>query len=142
MMNYPKRPRNVMSLRVSSRGSLRWSRLLLRLPEGDVTVNSRRGTMPHITLTEEQVRLLSAASGPVEVRDTDGRPVARLTPLDPAEAESIIRSRERLARGGPRVPSAEVQAHLLKLEEISQREQLDEQRVLELLRKMRAGEAV
>lgn len=98
--------------------------------------------MPHIVLTPEQAQIISQANGPIDVRDADGRPVASLTPLTPADLEAIARSRENIARGGPRIPSAEVQAHLRKLEEISQREPLDEAKVQELLRRMRAGEAV
>lgn len=98
--------------------------------------------MTHIVLTEEQVRILEQAAGPVELRDGRGRTVARSTPLDPREVEILARSRESLAAGGPGIPSAQVQAHLRKLEEISQREPVDEARALELLRRMRAGEEV
>lgn len=98
--------------------------------------------MPHIVLTEEQARILAQAQGPVAVRDPQGRTLASVTPFDPGEVEAIERSKQALAAGGPGIPSAEVQAHLRKLEEISRREELDEAKVLELLRRMRAGEEV
>jgi hypothetical protein len=98
--------------------------------------------MPHIVLTEEQVRILEQAAGPVEVRDTQGRPIAQATRFSPEDVEMIIRSRANQAAGGRRIPSAEVQAHLRKLEEIASREELDEARVLDILRRLRAGEEV
>jgi hypothetical protein len=98
--------------------------------------------MPQIVLTEEQARVLTQAHGPVAVQYPQGRTLATVTALDPSEVVAIERSKEALAAGGPGVPSAEVQAHLRRLEEISQREDLDEDKMLELLRRMRAGERV
>jgi hypothetical protein len=98
--------------------------------------------MPHIVLTEEQARILEQAGGPVDVRDAEGRSVGSVLPLSPEDREAIARSRASQAAGGPGVPSAQVQAHLLRLEEIAAREELDEARVRELLRRMRAGEEV
>ena len=98
--------------------------------------------MSHIMLTDEQARILAQTQGPVAVRDQQGRTFATLTPLDPADVAAIARSKQVLAAGEPGVPSADVQAHLRKLEEISQREELDEGKMLELLRRMRAGEAI
>ncbi len=60
----------------------------------------------------------------------------------PTEAAIIEEARRRLATPGPRYTSAEVEARLQKLNEIAQREELDVNRVRELLRKMRAGEEV
>jgi hypothetical protein len=97
--------------------------------------------MPHNVLTEEQVQVLAQAGGPVEARDSQGRTLACLTPFDLAALELIARSRQSVAAGGPRVPSHQVQAHLQKLAEISQGKELDEARLLELLRRMRAGTA-
>jgi hypothetical protein len=98
--------------------------------------------MPHIVLSEEQARVVGAAGESVEVHDPQGRLVAFLEPLDPALAEVIRRSRRRLASSVPRIPSEQVQAHLRKLEEIRQREGLDRDKMLDLLRRMRAGEEV
>jgi hypothetical protein len=98
--------------------------------------------MKHIVLTSEQARVLSEAGSPVEVRDADGRTVAHLTPLDPADVEAIERFRRTRTVGEPRVPSAQVQAHLRRLEEIRQQEGMDEAKMLDLLKRMRAGEPV
>jgi hypothetical protein len=98
--------------------------------------------MPHIILTEEQVQILAQAGGPVEARDAQGRALACLTPFGPVEAELIARSKQSQAAGGPCIPSTQVQAHLQKLQEISGGEELDEARLLELLRRLRAGEGV
>jgi hypothetical protein len=46
-----------------------------------------------------------------------------------------------LPPGGPRVPSGQVQAHLRRLEEIRQKDGLDEAKMLELLKRIRAGES-
>lgn len=97
--------------------------------------------MPHIVLTEEQARVLADASGPVEVRDAEGRTLACFTPLTAEEMEVIARLQKRPRSAEPGVPSAQVQAHLRKLDEIDQREgRLDAARAKELLRRMRAGE--
>jgi hypothetical protein len=98
--------------------------------------------MPYIVLTEDQARIIQQAGGPVELRDSQGRPIACGTALPREDAEMITRSRESQAAAGMRVPSEQVQAHLRKLEEIAGREELDETRALELLRRMRAGEDV
>ena len=98
--------------------------------------------MSHIVLTPDQARLVCESREPLEVRDEQGRTLASLTPLSPADREAIERSREARARGGPRVPSEQVQAHLKRLDEISQTEVIDETKALELLRRMRAGEQI
>jgi antitoxin (DNA-binding transcriptional repressor) of toxin-antitoxin stability system len=98
--------------------------------------------MPHIVLTEEQARILTQASLPVEVRDEQGRTVARLTPLDPEEIEAIERWKHSRNSGDVGVPSEQVQAHFRRLEEIRQRDGLDLTKALDLLRRMRAGEQV
>src|SRR5260221_11653195 len=98
--------------------------------------------MTHIVLTPEQARVAVGAVKPVEVRDEQGRTVAHLTPLDPADIEAIEQSKRSRAAGRPRVPSDKVQAHLRRLGEIHQSEEMDETRMLDLLRRMRAGESV
>lgn len=98
--------------------------------------------MKHIVLTSEQAQVLGQAGGPVEVRDEQGRTVAHLTPLSPADLETIERFRGTRPTNGPRVPSAQVQAHFRRLEEIRQSEGMDEVKMLDLLRRMRAGEQV
>jgi hypothetical protein len=99
--------------------------------------------MPHIVLTEEQTRVLEQASGPVDVRDHQGRLVGSLKRLEAADVEAIEHwKRTRGLPSGRSIPSAEVQAHLRRLEEIRQTEGLDEQKMRELLRRMQAGEQV
>lgn len=96
--------------------------------------------MRHIVLTAEQVRVALEAAEPVEVRDEQGRTVAHLTPLPPADVEAIEQSKRVRGTGGGRVPSEQVQAHLQRLAEIRQREGMDEATMLDQLRRMRAGE--
>ena len=98
--------------------------------------------MKHIILTPEQTQILQQAGEAVEVRDEQGRTVAHLTRLDPADIEAIEVSKRRLASGSPRIPSVQVQAHLRRLEEIRQRDGMDEAKMRDLLRRMRAGEEV
>jgi antitoxin (DNA-binding transcriptional repressor) of toxin-antitoxin stability system len=98
--------------------------------------------MQHIILTTEQARVVLGAGEPIEVRDEQGRTVAHLAPLDPADIEAIQRSKQVRGAGGPRVPSDQVQAHLRRLGEIRQHEGMDEAKMLDLLRRLRAGEQV
>jgi hypothetical protein len=98
--------------------------------------------MPQIVLTEEQARVVGASTESVEVLDPQGRIVAFLKPLDPALGEVIRECMRRLASSAPRIPSELVQAHLRTLEEIRQREGMDRDKMLDLLRRMRAGEEV
>ncbi len=98
--------------------------------------------MPQIILTEEQARVLEGTSESVEVRDPHGRILAFLRPLDPDLVETILECKRRLASSEPRISSEQVQAHLRKLEEIRQREGMDREKMLDLLRRLRAGEEV
>ncbi len=78
----------------------------------------------------------------VEVRDEQGRTVAHLTPLHPADIEAIEQSKRARAAGEPRVPAEQVQAHLRRLGEIRQSEGMDEAKMLNLLQRLRAGEQI
>jgi antitoxin (DNA-binding transcriptional repressor) of toxin-antitoxin stability system len=98
--------------------------------------------MQHIVLSDEQMRVLTEAGAVVEARDAQGRTVAHLTPLSAADIEAIQRWKNRPPRTGPLIPSEQVQAHLRRLEEIRQSEGMDEAKMLDLLRRMQAGEAV
>lgn len=98
--------------------------------------------MPHIVLTDEQVRVLSESQGPVEVRDDQGRLVASLKALEPADIEAIERYKQRRATQKPGIPSEQVQAHFRRLEEIREKEGMDLPKALDLLRRMQAGEQV
>lgn len=98
--------------------------------------------MKHIILTPEQIQIVQQAGEAVEVRDEEGRTVAHLTRLDPSEIEAIELAKRRLASDSPRVPSEQVQAHFRRLEEIRDSEGMDEAKMRDLLRRMRAGEPV
>ena len=98
--------------------------------------------MPRIVLTEEQLRLLEESNGAVEVVDPQGQSVASLRLFDAREREAIERHRRKQAAGvrEPGIPGERVQAFLRKLHEIADREGIDEAKVQELLRRVRAGE--
>jgi antitoxin (DNA-binding transcriptional repressor) of toxin-antitoxin stability system len=98
--------------------------------------------MKHIVLTAEQSQIIAEAGAAVEVRDARGCTIARLTPLTPDEMAMIERWKNRSDRSGPSIPSAEVQAHLRRLTEIRESEGMDEEKMLDLLRRMQAGEQV
>jgi hypothetical protein len=94
--------------------------------------------MPHIVLTEEQARVLRQTTLAIELRDEQGRVLARVPP--PTEEEIIERIKWNRDANLPRYSARDVQARLRRLEEISQQEDLDEAGVRELLRRMRAEE--
>jgi len=96
--------------------------------------------MSIIVLNASQAQVLRGARGPVEIRDEQGAVLARVLP--PTEEAQIAEARRRLVANGPRYSSAEVRARLLRLEEISRVEELDEIKVKELLRRLRAGDTV
>jgi hypothetical protein len=98
--------------------------------------------MPHIVLSEEQERVVTGLTESVEVFNSRGRVLAFLQPVDPELAETIRECKRRLQSDSPRIPADRVQAHLRKLEEIRQREGMDREKMLDLLRRMRAGEEV
>lgn len=100
--------------------------------------------MPHIILTEEQSRILAEAGGPVDVRDAQGNPVASLNLLSPEDLEVIERLKKKRASGIQErgIPSEQVQAFLRKLHEIDEREGIDQAKVDDLLRRVRAGETL
>lgn len=98
--------------------------------------------MEHIILTPEQLQLVRQSSGAIEARDHEGRTIGHLTPLSPADLDALDRYRRNKDMPRQGVPSAEVQAHLKRLAEIEQSEGLDEPKMLDLLRRMRAGEKV
>jgi hypothetical protein len=98
--------------------------------------------MAHIILTLEQVQALQSASGPLEVRDEQGRPVGRLTALTPIELDMIERARQMRTAGGHRVSTAQLLGYLDRLGQIRDAEGLDEPKMLELLGRLRAGEQV
>lgn len=98
--------------------------------------------MPRIVLTEEQTRILAESKERVEVYDAQGRLMCFMDWLGKPLEEIIAECKRRQASGERGIPGAQVQAHLRKLEEIRQREGMDEAKMKELLRRMRAGEEV
>jgi hypothetical protein len=94
-------------------------------------------------LTAEQARILQETALELEVRDEAGSVLGRIPA--PSETEIIARikrSREHRDPNAPRSSSQEVLTRLHTLEDIRSREELDEPKVRELLRRMRAGEKV
>jgi len=98
--------------------------------------------MPRIVLTEEQARVLAESKGRVEVYDAQGRLMCFMDWLGTPLEEIIAECKRRQALGEPGIPSVQVKAHLRKLEEIRQREGMDEAKMREILRRLRAGEEV
>ncbi|MGL4552951.1 MAG: hypothetical protein ACRC33_17385 [Gemmataceae bacterium] len=95
-------------------------------------------------LTEEQARAVAGTEA-VDLRDPSGRLLAVVRPLDDFEAEALENHRRRKASPSPEplIPAEQVHAHLLKLEEVRLREGgMTHDRMLDLLRRMRAGEEV
>lgn len=98
--------------------------------------------MSHIVLTAEQARIVAESAGQVEVRDETGRIVGSLRALTPEDIQAIEHWKRVRRTKGPGIPSAQVQAHLRRLEEIRQQEGMDEAKMRDLLRRMQAGEQV
>jgi hypothetical protein len=98
--------------------------------------------MNHIVLTAEQVQVVQESGGQVEVRDETGRIVGSLRTLTPEDLQAIEHWKRVRGTKGPGIPSAQVQAHLRRLEEIRQQEGMDEAKMRDLLRRMQAGEQV
>jgi pyruvate/oxaloacetate carboxyltransferase len=92
--------------------------------------------MAHIILNAEQVQVLEGATTAVEIRDPNGRVVAHVPA--PTEQEIVERiQRERNAHSA-RFPADQVERRLQRLEAIRQQEGMDQARMRELLRRMRA----
>jgi len=99
--------------------------------------------MKHIVLTKEQAEVVLGTNEQISVRDPDGRTIANLNPLDAFEIEVIERwKRERGQPRPPGIPSSVVMARLSRLEEIRAAEGMDEAKMIDLLRRMQAGEQV
>jgi hypothetical protein len=97
--------------------------------------------VPHIVLTDEQLRILRESHGPVEVRDAQGQPVATgLTPLTPEDLKAIEHYKRTRGEKRQSIPMARVKAFLRKLHEIEASEGIDQEKVQELLSRLKAGE--
>ncbi len=104
----------------------------LRMRMVDCVKKEAKAIMPqHIILTAEQARVALQTGEPVEVRDEQGRTVAHLTPLHPADIEAIEQSKRSRGAGGPLVPSDQLQAHLRRLGEIRTHQGMDEAKMLD-----------
>lgn len=100
--------------------------------------------MQRIQLTEEQSRILAEARGEnVEVYDSNGQLVSFMKWFEQMDAEEVARYLRR--RGLPKqpgIPSARVQAMLRKFEEISRTEGMTREKMEEIVRRVKAGEAI
>lgn len=92
--------------------------------------------MSHITLTEEQSQVIERSQGPVEVRDHRGHVIARIERDD--EAAAIAEARRQLAIPQPRYPAEQVEARLRALAEAVERDGLNEEQAMALLKQMQA----
>ena len=98
--------------------------------------------MPRIVLTEEQARVLAESKGRVEVYDAQGRLMCFMDWLGTPLEEIIAECKRRQASGKPGIPSERVRAMLRRLEEIERTEGLTREKVDDLLRRVKAGEAI
>jgi hypothetical protein len=71
--------------------------------------------MPQITLTEDQVRVLVGAQGPLEVRDVHGALLGHFEPS--LDARMIARVQTRCASPDRRLPSRKVREFLQTLDQ-------------------------
>src|SRR5262249_39704537 len=99
--------------------------------------------MQRIVLTEEQARILAESKESVEVYDSNGQLVSFLKWFEPEDAEAVARHLRR--RGLPKepgIPSERVQAMLRRFEEIDRTEGMTREKMEEILRRVKAGEAI
>jgi hypothetical protein len=96
--------------------------------------------MPHIVLTPEQMQVVQQAVASIEVRDPAGKVLARI--LAPAEEELVARILARRGQDRETYPAEVVEARLRRLQEIRDKQGMDEATMWDLLRRMRAGEEV
>jgi hypothetical protein len=69
--------------------------------------------MPHITLTEEQARVVAGATEPIILRDTNGELLAVIPP--PWSHAEIAEAQRRWNSDAPRHTTAQVIEHLRSL---------------------------
>ena len=90
--------------------------------------------MSQIVLTPEQLQVVAQSQEPVEVLDDQGRVLACIPPLSAEDLEDFEHFRQYRNRTDETgIPSERVQAFLRKLDEVDQREGIDEVKVQELL---------
>lgn len=99
--------------------------------------------MQRIVLTEEQSRILAESKESVEVYDSTGQLVSFLKWFEPVDAEAIARHlRQRGLPKEPGIPSERVQVMLRRFEEIDRTEGMTREKKEEILRRVKAGEAI
>ena len=98
--------------------------------------------MAKLVLSDDQARIVTGATGYVELLDQRGRILALVRPEDKRLAETLRECKRRHATPGPRIPSEQVQAHMRRLEQIRASEGMDEPKMLYLLSRMQRGEKV
>src|SRR5215472_16152870 len=99
--------------------------------------------MQRIQLTEEQSRILAESKESVEVYDSNGQLVSFMKWLEPMDAKAVARHLRR--RGLPKepgIPSEWVQAMLHRFEEIDRTEGMTRGKMEDVLRRVKAGEAI
>jgi hypothetical protein len=92
--------------------------------------------MSHITLSEQQSQVIEQAQDMVEIRDHRGNVVVR---VDPQFTEAdLAEAKRRLASNQPRYPASQVEARLKALGEIVERDGLNHEQAMALLKRMQA----
>lgn len=97
--------------------------------------------MSHIVLSEEQMHVLTTATGPVELRDAHGKVLACVPP-PPTSDEEIAEARRRLASDQPRWSAGQVEGLLSRLTELRRQGNVDQARLRDILSRFRAGEVL
>ena len=98
--------------------------------------------MSQIVLTPEQMSVVAQAKEPIAVLDDKGRELTRIDHLSPADRKAVEQYKRNRALNVPSRPAAQVMAMMRRLEEIRQSEGMDEAKMHDLIRRMRAGEEV
>ena len=86
-------------------------------------------------MTEEQLQVVEQAQGLVEVRDRSGNV---LTQIDRDTAEHIAHAKRIHASNQPRYPAQQVEARLRLLAEAVERDNLNHEQAIALLKRMQA----
>lgn len=81
--------------------------------------------MSHITLSEEQSKLIIESAAPIEVRSPDGVLLGLLQPSD--DARLIAQAMKNRASGRPGIPSHKVQALLQELDKADENGATDDE---------------
>jgi hypothetical protein len=95
--------------------------------------------MSHIILSDEQFRVFTAATGPVELRDPRGNVLASVPP-PPISEEEVAEARRRLTSNQPRWSARQVEGLLTRLNELRRQGAVDQARLQDILSRFRAGE--